>query len=97
MTGLMLGGIGWGMLADKKGRLSVLFGSIFLYSIANFLNGYATTFTEYAFCRFFGGLGLAGQLGAGITLVTEILPAHLRGWGTMLVATVGVSGAVVGS
>jgi putative MFS transporter len=96
MTGLMLGGIGWGVLADKKGRLSVLFGSIFLYSIANFMNAYATNFTQYAFCRFFSGLGLAGELGAGITLVAEVLPAALRGYGTMMVATVGVSGAVVG-
>lgn len=96
MTGLMLGGIGWGMLADKRGRLSVLFGSIFIYSVANFLNGYAENFTQYAFCRFFAGLGLAGELGAGITLVAEVLPAHLRGYGTMLVATVGVSGAIVG-
>jgi len=96
MTGLMLGGITWGMLADKKGRLSVLFGSIFIYSVANFFNGYATTFTEYAFCRFIAGFGLAGELGAGITLVAEVLPAHLRGYGTMLVATIGVSGAVVG-
>jgi putative MFS transporter len=96
MTGLMLGGIGWGILADKKGRLSVLFGSIFLYSIGNFLNAYATNFTQYAFCRFFAGLGLAGELGAGITLVAEILPTALRGYGTMIVATVGVSGAIVG-
>ncbi len=96
MTGLMIGGIIWGVLADRKGRLSVLFGSIFLYSVANLLNGYAGTFTEYAFCRFFAGLGLAGELGAGITLVSEVLPAGLRGYGTMLVATVGVSGAVFG-
>ena len=96
MTGLMIGGIGWGMLADKKGRLSVLFGSIFIYSIANFLNGYSANFTQYAFCRFFAGLGLAGELGAGITLVAEALPADMRGYGTMFVATVGVSGAVVG-
>lgn len=96
MTGLMLGGISWGMLADKKGRLSVLFGSIFLYSVANFFNGYAENFTQYAFCRFIAGFGLAGELGAGITLVAEVLPAHLRGYGTMLVATIGVSGAVVG-
>jgi putative MFS transporter len=96
MTGLMLGGIIWGVLADKKGRLSVLFGSIFIYSIANFLNGYVTSFTEYAICRFVAGFGLAGELGAGIALVAEVLPAHLRGYGTMLVATVGVSGAVVG-
>lgn len=96
MTGLLLGGILWGVLADRRGRLSVLFGSIFLYSLGNFLNGYATTFTEYAFCRFFSGLGLAGELGAGITLVSEILHPSLRGYGTMIVATVGVTGAVVG-
>ena len=74
----------------------MLFGSIFLYSLANFLNGYADTFTEYAFCRFFAGLGLAGELGAGITLVSEVLHPTLRGYGTMIVASVGVSGAVVG-
>jgi putative MFS transporter len=96
MCGLLIGGIGWGMLADRRGRLSVLFGSIFLYSIANFLNAYTHTFTEYAFCRFFSGLGLAGELGAGITLVSEVLPARLRGYGTMMVATVGVMGAIVG-
>ena len=96
MTGLMIGGILWGMLGDRKGRLSGLFGSIFLYSVANFLNAYAINFTQYAFCRFFAGLGLAGELGAGITLVAEVLPAELRGYGTMVVATVGVSGAIVG-
>jgi putative MFS transporter len=96
MTGLMLGGIIWGVLGDKKGRLSVLFGSIFIYSVANFLNGYVTNFTQYAWCRFIAGFGLAGELGAGITLVAEVLPSQLRGYGTMLVATVGVSGAVVG-
>lgn len=96
MTGLMMGGIFWGMLGDKKGRLSVLFGSIFLYSVANFLNAYAMNFTQYAFCRFFAGLGLAGELGAGITLVSEVLHPTLRGYGTMIVATVGVTGAIVG-
>jgi MFS family permease len=96
MTGLVLGGILWGILGDKRGRLSVLFGSIFLYSAANFLNGFADNFTKYAFCRFFAGLGLAGELGAGITLVSEVLHPSLRGYGTMIVATVGVSGAVVG-
>ncbi len=96
MTGLMIGGIFWGMLGDKKGRLSVLFGSIFLYSVANLCNAYATNFTQFAFCRFFAGLGLAGELGAGITLVSEVLSAELRGYGTMIVATVGVSGAIVG-
>jgi MFS family permease len=96
MTGLMIGGILWGMLGDKKGRLSVLFGSIFLYSIANFANGFVQTIDQYALCRFFGGLGLAGELGAGITLVSEVLSTEMRGYGTMLVATVGVSGAIVG-
>ena len=96
MTGLMIGGIFWGMLGDRKGRLSVLFGSIFLYSVANFANAYAQDFNQYAICRFFAGLGLAGELGAGITLVSEVLPASMRGYGTMIVATVGVTGAIVG-
>lgn len=94
MTGLLLGGIIWGMLADKKGRLSVLFGSIILYSIANFATGFIQTVDQYAACRFVGGLGLAGELGAGITLVSELLPKNKRGIGTSLVAGIGLSGAV---
>jgi MFS transporter, putative metabolite:H+ symporter len=95
MIGLLLGGIFWGMLGDKKGRLSVLFGSIILYSIANFLTAYIHTVDQYALCRFVAGLGLAGELGAGITLVSELLPKEKRGIGTSMVAGIGLIGAVV--
>jgi MFS transporter, putative metabolite:H+ symporter len=94
MGGLLLGGIFWGVLGDKKGRLSVLFGSIILYSIANFITGYIETVDQYAMCRFVAGLGLAGELGAGITLVSELLPKNKRGIGTSLVAGIGLFGAV---
>jgi putative MFS transporter len=95
MFGLLLGGIIWGVLGDKKGRLSVLFGSIILYSVANFITGFIHTVEEYAACRFVAGLGLAGELGAGITLVSELLPKNKRGIGTSLVAGIGLFGAVV--
>ena len=94
MIGLLIGGICWGILADRKGRLSVLFGSILLYSAANFLTAFVHTVDQYALCRFFAGLGLAGELGAGITLVSELLPKEKRGIGTSLVAGVGLLGAV---
>ena len=94
MTGLLIGGILWGVLGDKKGRLSVLFGSILLYSIANFATGYVETVNQYAWARFIGGIGLAGELGAGITLVSELLPRSRRGMGTSLVAGIGLLGAV---
>ena len=94
MLGLLLGGIIWGILGDKKGRLSVLFGSIILYSIANFITGFVQTVDQYAWCRFVAGLGLAGELGAGITLVSELLPKNKRGIGTSLVAGIGLFGAV---
>jgi MFS transporter, putative metabolite:H+ symporter len=95
MIGLLIGGIVWGVLADKKGRLSVLFASIIIYSIANFMTGYAATINQYAWYRFVAGLGLAGELGAGIALVSELLPKDKRGIGTSLVAGIGLSGAVV--
>ncbi len=95
MTGLLVGGIIWGIMGDKRGRLSVLFGSILLYSIANIANGMVTTVNQYALLRFIAGIGLAGELGAGITLVSEVLPTKLRGYGTTLVATVGLMGAVL--
>jgi MFS family permease len=95
MFGMLFGGILWGILGDKKGRISVLFGSILLYSVANIANGMVTTVDGYAFWRLIAGIGLAGELGAGITLVTESLPKEKRGYGTMIVASVGVSGAVV--
>lgn len=94
MIGLLLGGFLWGILGDKKGRLSVLFGSILLYSIANFATAYVATINQYAFARFVAGVGLAGELGAGITLVSELLPKNKRGVGTSLVAGIGVFGAV---
>lgn len=95
MAGLLIGGIFWGILGDKKGRLSVLFGSIIIYSLANIANGFVTSFGQYAAMRFVAGLGLAGELGAGITLVAEILPKKIRGYGTTLVATMGVLGAIL--
>lgn len=95
MWGMLLGGVLWGVLGDKRGRLSVLFGSILLYSLANIANGFVQTVEQYAWLRFVAGIGLAGELGAGITLVAESLPKEKRGYGTMIVATVGVSGAMV--
>jgi putative MFS transporter len=95
MAGLLLGGIIWGIMGDKKGRLSVLFGSILLYSLANIANGFVETVPQYAVLRFVAGIGLAGELGAGITLVSEVLPTKLRGYGTALVATIGLFGAVL--
>ena len=94
MLGLLIGGVLWGILGDKKGRLSVLFGSILLYSAANFATGFIQTVPQYALARFIAGIGLAGELGAGITLVSELLPKEKRGIGTSLVAGIGLSGAV---
>ncbi|MES2447357.1 MAG: MFS transporter [Bacteroidota bacterium] len=94
MLGMLVGGILWGILGDKKGRLSVLFGSIILYSLANIANGFVTSVTWYTIIRFIAGVGLAGELGAGITLVTENMSKENRGYGTMIVAGVGLLGAV---
>ena len=94
MIGLLLGGIIWGVVGDKKGRLSVLFGSILLYSIANIANGFVHTVEQYAWIRFIAGLGLAGELGAGITLVSELVTKEKRGIATSLVAGIGLLGAI---
>jgi MFS transporter, putative metabolite:H+ symporter len=95
MAGMLIGGVLWGILGDKKGRVSVLFGSIILYSIANIFNGMIQTIPQYAVFRFIAGIGLAGELGAGITLVSEVMSKESRGYGTMIVATIGILGAVV--
>jgi MFS family permease len=95
MTGLLLGGILWGVLGDKRGRLSVLFGSILTYSLANIACGFVEDVSTYKVLRLIAGIGLAGELGAGITLVSEILPTRLRAIGTSLVAGVGLFGAIV--
>lgn len=94
MIGMLVGGLLWGILGDKKGRLSVLFGSIILYSLANIANGFVTDVSAYTVIRFIAGIGLAGELGAGITLVTENMSKEKRGYGTMIVAGVGLLGAV---
>ncbi len=94
MFGLLLGGIFWGIIGDKFGRIKVLFGSILLYSLANFANGMVHDITWYALIRVIAGIGLAGELGAGITLVSETLSKEKRGYGTMMVAVIGLFGAV---
>ena len=94
MFGLLLGGILWGIIGDKKGRLNVLFGSIILYSLANIANGFVQTVNQYAFARFVAGVGLAGELGAGITLVSELISKEKRSKATSVVAGVGLTGAV---
>ena len=95
MGGLLIGGIIWGVMGDKKGRLSVLFGSIILYSLANIANGFVQNEMQYSIVRFIAGIGLAGELGAGITLVSELTPKEKRGLATSMVAGIGLTGAVV--
>jgi len=97
LVGMLIGGIVWGVWGDRFGRRSVLFGSILSYSLATMANGWVHGIFGYAVCRFVAGLGLAGELGAGVTLVSELLPARSRGYGTMIVAAVGVVGVCVAS
>ena len=94
MIGLVIGGIIWGIIGDRKGRLNVLFGSILLYSLANIANGMVTTIPQYVVLRFIAGIGLAGELGAGITLVSELLPKEKRGIAAAMIASFGILGAV---
>jgi len=94
MIGLLLGGIVWGVIGDKKGRLNILFGSIILYSIANFATAYIHTVDQYIIFRFLAGIGLAGELGAGVTLVSELMPKEKRGIGTSIVAGFGITGVI---
>ena len=95
MGGLLIGGVIWGIIGDKFGRIKVLFGSILLYSFANIANAYVGNINSYAVIRFISGIGLAGELGAGITLVSETMHKDKRGYGTMMVAVIGVLGALV--
>ena len=95
-TGLLVGGLVWGVVADRFGRLKVLFGSILCYSVANLANAFVTDTTQYGALRFVAGFGLAGELGAGITLVSELVSRERRGLATTIVAAVGILGAVAG-
>ncbi|HKR07267.1 MAG TPA: MFS transporter [Bacteroidia bacterium] len=95
MWGMLAGGLLWGIMGDKRGRVSVLFGSIILYSVANIFNAYVTSIGMYKWMRFIAGVGLAGELGAGITLVNETMTKEHRGYGTMVVVAFGVLGAVL--
>ncbi len=95
MFGMLLGGVVWGVLGDRIGRTKVLFGSILIYSLANIANAFVQSIPEYAALRFIAGVGLAGELGAGVTLVAELLPQRLRGYGTTIIAGVGVFGAIM--
>jgi MFS transporter, putative metabolite:H+ symporter len=95
MGGMLVGGIVWGILGDKQGRLSTLFFTILLYSLANIANGFAHTIPQYAWLRFFSGFGLAGELGVGITLVSEVMSKESRGMGASIVSGVGIAGSAL--
>ena len=97
MIGMLIGGVIWGVLGDKRGRLQVLFGSILLYSLANIANAFVSDISTYAVIRIIAGIGLAGELGAGITLVSEMMSKEKRGYGTMIIVTFGALGAVFAS
>ena len=97
MAGMLLGGFFFGIYGDRRGRKEALFGSILIYSLATFMNAYAWDFTSYAVIRFVAGFGLAGELGAAVTLVSEVLPQGVRGIGTAFIAAVGFMGAVLSS
>jgi MFS family permease len=97
MAGMLLGGLAWGALGDKKGRIYVLFATIFLYSLGNIANAFVTSIPGYAAARFVAGFGLAGEVGAGITLASELIPKETRSYGTILIAVFGTMGPVVGS
>ena len=94
MGGMLIGGLLWGILGDKMGRKSILFGSILIYSLANFANGFVTDTTTYCILRFIAGFGLAGELGAAITLVAELMTKENRGYGTIAIVSMGALGAV---
>jgi MFS transporter, putative metabolite:H+ symporter len=96
MLGMLVGGIVWGILGDKKGRLSTLFLTILMYSLANIANGFVQTIEQYQWMRFIAGFGLAGELGIGITLVSEVMSKERRGMGTSIVSGIGIAGAVLG-
>lgn len=97
LAGMLLGGLLWGIMGDKRGRLSVMLGSILMYSLANLANAFVTTLPAYAIVRFIAGVGLAGELGAGVTLVVESMTKESRGYGTMLIVTMGAVGGVLAS
>ena len=94
MTGMLIGGLFWGVIGDTKGRKQILFGSILIYSLANIANAFVVDMTQYTIVRFIAGLGLAGELGAAITLVSEVMDKEKRGYGTMIIVTMGALGAV---
>ena len=94
MAGMLIGGIVWGVLGDKRGRLSILFMTILLYSLANIANGFVTTIEQYAWLRFIAGFGLSGELGVGVTLVSEVMSKEKRGLGASIVSGIGIVGAV---
>lgn len=99
-AGILLGGIIFGVYSDKKGRKKALYYSIAIYSIANILNGLLSASvpfvgTVYCILRFICGFALAAELSIGIVMISETMKAKHRGYGTMIVVSFGILGAVL--
>jgi putative MFS transporter len=92
MGGMLLGGILFGVLGDRMGRTRVMFFSILTYSLATLANAFVPNVETYAVLRFLSGIGLAGELGLGATLISEILPKEKRGLGVGVLVGFGVMG-----
>ena len=73
-----IGGVFFGLIADRIGRTRALMLSILTYSVCSFASGLATSVVTLAVIRFFLGLGMGGEWNTGATLVAESWPSELR-------------------
>lgn len=93
-AGLLVGGVIFGVLGDKIGRKQSLLGSILLYSIATLASGMTHNIDVFAALRFIAGIGIAGEVGVGVTMVSETMDKNRRGLGVTAFIGVGLLGVV---
>src|SRR5579885_768793 len=97
MVGWATGGIFFGAISDRHGRVKVMIATLLAYTVFSGLTGLARTAAEFLIYRFLCGLGVGGMFGAATTLVAESMPGRVRPLALGIMQTLSACGNFLGS
>ena len=97
ITGWAVGGLFFGIVGDKWGRVRTLSTSIFVYSMFTGLSGLSQTWYDFCLWRFLMGCGIGGAFATAATLIAETMPSRYRPWALGVFQALSATGNMIGS